>query len=157
MTGEIDPVATDGDGDALETAWPLLMGVVLEQRWRWSEVATELGLSQAGLRALLGIDPDKPRPMRDLARTMNCDPSYVTAMVDDLERAGYAERQSLPADRRVKTVALTSSGRQALRRVQRDLFPVPDQMSRLTPTERRQLGRLLAAALSEPDRPGVDP
>ncbi len=95
--------------------------------------------------------------MRDLARTMNCDPSYVTAMVDDLERAGYAERQSLPGDRRVKTVGLTSSGRQALRRVQRDLFPVPDQMSRLTPTERRQLGRLLAAALSEPDRPGVDP
>ena len=157
MTGEIDPVATDGDDDALETAWPLLMGVVLEQRWRWSEVATELGLSQAGLRALLGIDPDQPRPMRDLARTMNCDPSYVTAMVDDLERAGYAERQSLPADRRVKTVALTSSGRQALRRVQRDLFPVPDQMSRLTPTERRQLGELLAAALSEPDRPGVGP
>jgi DNA-binding MarR family transcriptional regulator len=137
MTGEIDPVTTDGDDDALETAWPLLMGVVLEQRWRWSEVATELGLSQAGLRALLGIDPDQPRPMRDLARTMNCDPSYVTAMVDDLERAGYAERQSLPADRRVKTVALTSSGRQALPRTRPDVPAHPNGTSTARPTARR--------------------
>ena len=149
MTGRSDTPPT-GD-DPLESAWPLLMGLVLEQRWRWSEVAAELGLSQAGLRALLGVDPDQPRPMRDLARAMNCDPSYVTAMVDDLEQAGYAERRSLPTDRRVKTVALTATGKQALRRVQRDLFPVPAQLSRLPAAERHQLGRLLAAALS--DRP----
>jgi DNA-binding MarR family transcriptional regulator len=146
MSGETDAPAAERD-DTLESAWRLLMGLVLEQRWRWSDVAAELGLSQAGLRALLGVDPDLPRPMRDLARAMNCDPSYVTAMVDDLERAGYAERRSLPTDRRVKTVMLTASGKRALRRVQRDLFPVPAQLSRLTMAERHQLGRLLATAL----------
>ena len=143
--------------DPLESAWPLLMGLVLEQRWRWSDVAAELGLSQAGLRALLGVDPDQPRPMRDLARAMNCDPSYVTAMVDDLEQAGYAERRSLPTDRRVKTVMLTATGKKALRRVQRDLFPVPAQLSRLPAAQRRQLGRLLATALSDRPRPVIDP
>ena len=85
----------DADQELVE-AWQLLMGVVLSQRWRWPEVSAELGISQAGLRALLAIDPDDPRPMRDLARAMNCDASYVTAMVDDLERAGYAERCPSP-------------------------------------------------------------
>ena len=61
------------------------MELVLDQRWRWSEVAAKLRVSQAGLRALLAIDPDEPRPMRDLAEALNCDASYVTAMVDDLE------------------------------------------------------------------------
>ena len=96
--------------DELRLAWRLLMELVLDQRWRWPEVAAKLGVSQAGLRALLAIDPDEPRPMRQLALAMNCDASYVTAMVDDLERAGYAERRPAPGDRRVKTIALTPTG-----------------------------------------------
>ena len=47
--------------------------------------------------------------MGDLARDLNCDRSYVTAIVDDLERAGLAERRVAPEDRRVKTIALTPS------------------------------------------------
>ena len=38
------------------------MGLVLDQRWRWSEVAEKVGVSQAGLRAILAIDPDEARP-----------------------------------------------------------------------------------------------
>lgn len=143
----------DRAGDDLDTAWRLLMGLVLEQRWRWSEVASELALSQAGLRALLAIDPDQPRPMRDLARALSCDPSYVTTMVDDLEQAGYAQRRSDPTDRRVRTVALTARGRRALLRIQRDLFAPPAQLSRLTASQRTQLGHLLTAALREPPSP----
>ncbi len=48
------------------------------------------GRRRSSLRALLAIDPAAPSPMR--SRAMNCDASYVTAMVNDLERAGYAER-----------------------------------------------------------------
>jgi DNA-binding MarR family transcriptional regulator len=85
------PHTTESSGSAdeeLAEAWQLLMGLVLDQRWRWPEISEVLGISQAGLRALLAIDPDDPHPMRDLARAMNCDASYVTAMVDDLEQAG---------------------------------------------------------------------
>ena len=60
---------------------------------------------------------------------MNCDASYVTAMVDDLERAGYAERRPAPADRRVKTVALTPNGRIALQTVRHELLAPPDQLA----------------------------
>ena len=138
--------------DELRLAWRLLMELVLDQRMRWPEVAAQLGISQAGLRALLAIDPDEPRPMRDLAVAMNCDASYVTAMVDDLERAGYAERRPAPADRRVKTVALTPEGRIALQTV-RERAPRPTRAARLLPApERDSLARLLRQALDGGDR-----
>lgn len=140
----------------LADAWQLLMGLVLDQRWRWAEVSGELGISQAGLRALLAIDPDDPRPMRDLARNMNCDASYVTAMIDDLEHAGYAERRAGHTDRRVKIVALTDAGSAALRTAQDGLFAPPPQLSRLKVEQRHALAQLLREALIDSpvaDRP----
>ncbi len=136
----------------LVEVWQLLMGLVLEQRWRWSEVSDELGISQAGLRALLAIDPDDPRPMRDLARAMNCDASYVTSMIDDLERAGLAERQQAPRDRRVKIVALTAEGVSALGVARDGLLAPPPELARLTAVQQRALARLLHRGLTE--RPG---
>jgi DNA-binding MarR family transcriptional regulator len=133
--------------DELRLAWRLLMEQVLDQRWRWSEVAAKLGISQAALRALLAVDPDEPRPMRELAVAMNCDASYITAMVDDLERAGYAERRAGVADRRVKTVALTPKGRDALQVVQDELLAPPAQFAELPAAERTDLARLLRLAL----------
>ena len=123
------------------------MEQVLDQRWRWPEVAAKLGISQAGLRALLAVDPDEPQPMRELAVALNCDASYITAMVDDLERAGYAERRAGVADRRVKTIALTPKGRKALQIVQNELLAPPAQLARLPAAERKDLARLLRLAL----------
>ena len=94
--------------------------------------------------------------MRDLARTMNCDASYATAMIDDLERAGYAERRAAPADRRVKIVALTQAGIAALRTAQKGLFAPPPQLSQLSAGQRHTLAGLLREALSDSptdDRP----
>jgi DNA-binding MarR family transcriptional regulator len=139
----------DPEGDELRAAWRLVMELVLDQRWRWPEVAAELKISQAGLRALLAIDPDEPRPMRDLADAMNCDASYVTAMIDDLERAGYANRRPAPTDRRVKTIALTPAGRRALRTVQDELLAPPAQLTRLPAPQRDSLARLLRLAFAE--------
>ena len=130
------------------------MEQVLDQRWRWPEVAANLGISQAGLRALLAVDPEEPRPMRELAVAMNCDASYITAMVDDLERAGYAERRAGLADRRVKTIALTPKGRKALEIVQNELLAPPAQLARLPAAERTDLARLLRRALlNDPSAP----
>lgn len=135
--------------DELRLAWRQLMGLVLDQRWRWPEVAAKLEISQAGLRALLAIDPQEPRPMGELARAMNCDASYVTAMVDDLERAGYAKRLAATADRRIKTIALTPRGQEALRTVENELLAPPDQLARLPKSERDSLARLLQARIAE--------
>lgn len=137
----------DTDPLLVET-WQQLMGFVLEQRFRWAEVATDLGITQAGLRALLAIDPRQPQSMRELATAMNCDPSYITAMIDDLERAGLAVRQPLPADRRVKTVVLTPGGMTALQTARDGLLYPPPQLAQLTPAEQQQLARLLQHGLN---------
>lgn len=154
-TARIAPVAdTSGRGESADAdpllveTWQQLMGFVLEQRFRWAEVAGELGITQAGLRALLAIDPNQPQSMRELAKAMNCDPSYITAMIDDLERAGLATRQASASDRRVKTVGLTRRGAAALRTARDGLLSPPPQLARLTRTEQKHLARLLQQGLN---------
>jgi DNA-binding MarR family transcriptional regulator len=137
----------DADPLLVET-WQKLMGFVLEQRFRWAEVSTELGITQAGLRALLAIDPGQPQSMRELATAMNCDPSYITAMIDDLERAGLAVRQASPADRRVKTVVLTPRGITALQTARDGLLSPPAQLAQLAPADQQHLARLLRQGLN---------
>jgi DNA-binding MarR family transcriptional regulator len=140
--------ASDEPGIApeLDQAWPALVGLMMQQRWRWAEVADQLGITQAGLRGLLAIDPDQPGPMGDLAKQLNCDRSYVTAIVDDLERVGMAERRISRDDRRVKNIALTAAGRRALRTVQDVLMKPPAELATLTATQQRTLANLVRKA-----------
>jgi DNA-binding MarR family transcriptional regulator len=142
-------VASDDPGIApeLDQAWPALVGLIMQQRWRWAEVADQLGISQAGLRGLLAVDPDQPRSMGDLARELNCDRSYVTAIVDDLERAGLAERRVAPEDRRVKTIALTPAGGRALQTVRESLMKPPAELAALTAAQQRTLASLVRKAV----------
>jgi DNA-binding MarR family transcriptional regulator len=137
----------DADPSLVES-WQQLMGFVLEQRFRWAEVSSELGITQAGLRALLAIDPSQPQSMRELAAAMNCDPSYITAMIDDLERAGLAARRPSRADRRVKTVVLTLRGKTALQTARDGLLSPPAQLAKLPPAKQQQLARLLRQGLN---------
>ena len=135
-----------GIAPELDQAWPALVGLIMQQRWRWAEVAEQLGISQAGLRGLLAIDPDQPRSMGDLARELNCDRSYVTSIVDDLERAGLAERRVAAEDRRVKTIALTPAGGRALGTVRDSLMKPPAELAALTLAQQRTLANLVRKA-----------
>jgi DNA-binding MarR family transcriptional regulator len=142
MAANKDP----GIAPELDQAWPALVGLIMQQRWRWAEVAEQLGISQAGLRGLLAIDPDQPRSMGDLARELNCDRSYVTSIVDDLERAGLAERRVAAEDRRVKTIALTPAGGRALGTVRDSLMKPPAELAALTVAQQRTLANLVRKA-----------
>jgi DNA-binding MarR family transcriptional regulator len=143
MSSSKDP----GIAPELDQAWPALVGLIMQQRWRWADVAEQLGISQAGLRGLLAIDPDQPRSMGDLARELNCDRSYVTSIVDDLERAGLAERRVAAEDRRVKTIALTPAGRRALGTVRNSLMKPPAELAALTVAQQRTLANLVRKAV----------
>ncbi|WP_025617144.1 MarR family winged helix-turn-helix transcriptional regulator [Salinispora cortesiana] len=79
---------------------------------------TQLGLTPAVARALYELDPDRPLPARELAEQLRCDRSNVTALVDRLEQAGLVERRIDPADRRQKTLVVTTAGRRVRVRVQ---------------------------------------
>jgi DNA-binding MarR family transcriptional regulator len=138
--------------EALAEAWRALALSTLDLRSRWTQVAADVGLSPAGLDALLKVDPDAAPSMRRLAEQLGCDASYVTVMVDDLERAGYAQRRPSDTDRRVKNVALTDAGRRARALALARLTAPPAQLQALPPARQRVLADLLRQAL---DRSGL--
>jgi len=53
---------------------------------------------------------DTSMAMKELGQRMGCDPSFVTAIADTLEKRGLAKREASPADRRVKNLVLSADG-----------------------------------------------
>ena len=77
-----------------------------------------------------------------LAEYLGNDPSTLTTFVDRLEQGKHVERQSDPADRRVKRIALTKGGLSTVEDLRDHLAEVAP-VSKLTMTQLRQLRTLL--------------
>jgi DNA-binding MarR family transcriptional regulator len=107
----------------------------------------ELGLTLPLAHALRVLDPDRPRPMRELADELFCDASNVTALADRLEGKGLAERQPDPSDRRVKALALTSEGMSARERVFEIMSEPPPPIAALPVADQRALRDVLRRAV----------
>ena len=131
-------------------AWRLLFDHMRSNKHVFTGVAHELGLTPGDLHALLSLDAAEPRPMRAMAEEWRCDASNVTWMVDRLEHHGFVERQSLPNDRRVRTVALTKAGVVAQQRARDLLYRAPDSFSNLTAAELEALIALLGRLTETP-------
>jgi DNA-binding MarR family transcriptional regulator len=114
------------------------------------QIARETGLPLAPLRALLVLPPGQATPMRQLARHLGCDNSYVTSLVDALEERGLAVRQQHPTDRRIKVIALTGTGQELARRVQTADSTPPEAFAALSQAEMATLRDLLRKL--DPDR-----
>jgi DNA-binding MarR family transcriptional regulator len=111
---------------------------------RMHQVCRSIEIPASMIKSLMQLSEDEPRPMRELAETWACDASYVTALVDNLEERGFAERRPHPTDRRVKTVVLTPKGAEVRQLVTSRLYEPPPAFSALTAAEQRQLRDLLA-------------
>jgi DNA-binding MarR family transcriptional regulator len=126
-------------------AWRLLQSLLFdgEGHGRLAEVCQAMDIPPSLVKALIHLSPDQGRPMREMAEHFSCDASYITSLVDGLEKKGLAERRPSPIDRRVKTVVLTAHGKAA----QADLFEMmwepPKSFNALTGAEQRQLRDLL--------------
>lgn len=86
---------------------------------RAEDVAQQYGVPIIFLKALHWLDC--PLAMKDLGQRMRCDPSFVTSVADQLERRGLATRESDPADRRVKRIALTPAGLELKERIETEI------------------------------------
>lgn len=100
-------------------------------------------LAPSSVKALLKLSGSKPTAMRELAIAFACDASYITAVVDALEQRGLATREPHPTDRRVRTVVLTSHGREVSASVLSLLSEPPAAVATLSADEQRQLADLL--------------
>jgi DNA-binding MarR family transcriptional regulator len=130
--------------------WAMIYRLIFEgeARDRMGVVCSAAGVPPGVLKTLIHLAPDEPTPMRELASHFGFDGSYITALVDDLERAGLAERRAHPTDRRVKTVALTPKGAAVQQRAYELMWAPPECFDALTTAEQRQLRDLLGKAVA---------
>jgi DNA-binding MarR family transcriptional regulator len=129
-----------------------------EQAERMSALGTRTKLSPGVLKMLVRLARTDGISMGELARGIGCDPSYITALVDDLAQRGLAGREPDSLDRRVKTVVLTTKGRALAEEIHSVLSVPPASFNALTRSELRQLRDLLdKVVLADPGISGQEP
>ena len=82
-------------------------------------IADSFDIAPSDLLALFKLD--EVMTMKELAKHMSCDPSFVTTIVDTLEKRGLARREPSLKDRRVKNLVLTGEGIAAKERMMQEL------------------------------------
>jgi MarR family transcriptional regulator, organic hydroperoxide resistance regulator len=75
---------------------------------RGEEISEQFGVPGVCVKAMHRLDASIA--MKELGKRMHCDPSFVTAIADTLEKRGLARREPNPADRRIKNLVLTPEG-----------------------------------------------
>jgi DNA-binding MarR family transcriptional regulator len=110
---------------------------------RMAALGTWLKLSPGVIKTLVRLAKQDGVSMGEMARGIGCDPSYITALVDDLDERGLARREPAPYDRRVKIIVLTDAGRAVADEIDSVLSVPPAAFSALSKAELRQLRDLL--------------
>jgi DNA-binding MarR family transcriptional regulator len=110
---------------------------------RMAALGARLQLSPGVIKTLMRLGKQDGVSMGDMARGIGVDPSYITALVDDLDTRGLARREPAPYDRRVKIIVLTEAGRAVAADIDQVLSVPPAAFSGLSPAELRQLRDLL--------------
>jgi DNA-binding MarR family transcriptional regulator len=128
-------------------AWQLLVRLLVTQRAALPPVAAELELSPAQCHVLHLLEPDRPLPMGRLARTLSCDASNVTGLVDRLESRGLVRRRASAEDRRVKVLVLTATGARLRAVLVERMTAPPAAIERLSLREQQALARILRRLL----------
>ena len=130
-------------------AWQLLWELSKASKPHLEAIASGAGLTalQAwSLRILAGAE--RPTAMSDLAASLACDASSVTAIVDRLEGRGFVERRPAEHDRRVKVLVLTPSGKALHERLAGRMEQAPPLIAALSLQDQRALRDILRRALS---------
>ena len=82
---------------------------------RMAALGAQLQLSPGVIKTLTRLGKQDGVSMGEMARGIGVDPSYITALVDDLDARGLARREPAPYDRRVKIIVLTDAGARSQR------------------------------------------
>jgi DNA-binding MarR family transcriptional regulator len=107
-------------------------------------------------RVLATLDEIGPESQAALGRRSGIHLSDIVAAINELAEQGMVERAQDPADRRRNIITITQAGRQQLRRLDKRLVEVQDELlAPLSAAERDELVRLLGRVLDHHrHRPG---
>jgi len=114
---------------------------------RMAALGGRMKLSPGVIKTLMRLSKGDGMSMGDMARGIGVDPSYITALVDDLDERGLARREPAPDDRRVKIIVLTDAGRVLAEEIDAVLSVPPAAFGALSHAELRQLRDLLDKVL----------
>ena len=115
---------------------------------RMAALGVRTKLSPGVIKTLIRLSKVDGVSMGDMARGLGVDPSYITALVDDLDARGLARREPAPDDRRVKIIVLTEAGRALAAQIDAVVSVPPAAFAALTQPELRQLRDLLDKVLA---------
>jgi MarR family transcriptional regulator, lower aerobic nicotinate degradation pathway regulator len=136
------------DTEAAEFAGQLFFRLWRASHTRIAEALQSIDLTPALFSVLNFLAAREAAIQLEIATAMGIDPSTIVSLVDELERAGLAQRRPHPKDRRAREVAITPKGRRLLERGRQMASQVEDDVLQgLTATERRDLLSLLRRAL----------
>jgi DNA-binding MarR family transcriptional regulator len=110
---------------------------------KMAALVAQTELSPGVIKTLMRLSRSDGVSMGEMARSIGVDPSYITALVDDLADHGLAAREPGRIDRRVKMVVLTKKGRDLSEEIQSVLSVPPASFGALTRAELQQLRDLL--------------
>ena len=96
-------------------------------------------ISPGVIKTLMRLAKSDGVSMGEMARGIGVDPSYITALVDDLDERGLARREPAPYDRRVKIIVLTEAGRAVATEIDQVLSVPPAAFSALSQAELRKI------------------
>jgi DNA-binding MarR family transcriptional regulator len=123
-----------------------MLELFFAHRGQMLAVAQEFGLAPQQAFALKHLQSGEPMKLSDLAQALRCDNSSVTGIADRLEKAGLAERQAHPTDRRVKTLALTERGKVIRKLYDERIGTAPAALQNLTDEDAAILVEILTRA-----------
>jgi DNA-binding MarR family transcriptional regulator len=108
---------------------------------RFHEMVRPLGLEPGEFALLRAVAASDGEAQNALAERLHISPSWMVAVVDELEDRGLLERKPHARDRRVRNLHLTAAGKKLLRQAERQAKEFDRQVgARL---DEAQLGQLL--------------
>jgi DNA-binding MarR family transcriptional regulator len=133
---------------AVKPSW-LITQLATHTRRLVSDGHATVGAGPYHYRVLASLQQFGGSSQADLARRGNLDRSDVVAAINELAAHGFVERTPDPLDRRRNLVRLTRAGANQLRRLDRALDKVQeDLLEPLSSAERQALTRLLTRLLA---------
>ena len=136
------------------TAWEHLPSWLLTQTAAHAHRLVGEGFASAGARGyhyrlLATLEEHGPASQAALGRRSGIHLSDMVAAVNELADQNLVERTPDPTDRRRNIISLTTAGKRRLRRLERQLSKIQDELlAPLSAEERRQLTALLSTLLA---------
>lgn len=110
----------------------------------------EAGLTMAQMVALHVLDYMGPQSVSSVAACLHLSPAATSHLIDRLVGGGLVGRSEDPVDRRHKRIAITTTGRTLIDRVQEERTREFSRvLSRISPELQRQFGRVLGKVVRE--------